>query len=87
MCLQKLSDGISTLERELHVHVATNHHDLIVQATSMEKLESVLLVVTSRVEALQKVEVLLNSYLISHPSAIHHRSYHIPTPDHRLLIA
>ena len=50
ICLQKLSDGISCIEKELHAQVVSHHHDLIAQATSMEQLESVLGIITSRVE-------------------------------------
>ncbi|XP_066448023.1 conserved oligomeric Golgi complex subunit 5 [Eleutherodactylus coqui] len=51
--LAKLAQGISQLDKELHVQVVARHEDLLAQATGMESLEGVLQMMQTRIGALQ----------------------------------
>ncbi|XP_073508309.1 conserved oligomeric Golgi complex subunit 5 isoform X4 [Phyllobates terribilis] len=51
--LAKLAQGISQLDKELHVQVVARHEDLLAQATGMESLEGVLQMMQTRIAALQ----------------------------------
>uniref|UniRef100_A0A8C5WM34 Component of oligomeric golgi complex 5 n=1 Tax=Leptobrachium leishanense TaxID=445787 RepID=A0A8C5WM34_9ANUR len=51
--LAKLAQGISQLDKELHVQVVARHEDLLAQATGIESLEGVLQMMQTRIGALQ----------------------------------
>ncbi|KAJ8387680.1 hypothetical protein AAFF_G00151110 [Aldrovandia affinis] len=51
--LAKLAQGISQLDKELHVQVVARHEDLLAQATGIESLEGVLQMMQTRIAALQ----------------------------------
>ncbi|XP_056429563.1 conserved oligomeric Golgi complex subunit 5 isoform X1 [Hyla sarda] len=51
--LAKLAQGISQLDKELHLQVVARHEDLLAQATGMESLEGVLQMMQTRIGALQ----------------------------------
>ncbi|XP_040199470.1 conserved oligomeric Golgi complex subunit 5 [Rana temporaria] len=51
--LAKLAQGISQLDKELHLQVVARHEDLLAQATGMESLEGVLQMMHARIGALQ----------------------------------
>ncbi|XP_017293700.1 conserved oligomeric Golgi complex subunit 5 [Kryptolebias marmoratus] len=51
--LAKLEQGISQLDKELHVQVVERHEDLLAQATGIESLEGVLQMMQIRISALQ----------------------------------
>ncbi|XP_077328556.1 conserved oligomeric Golgi complex subunit 5 [Lithobates pipiens] len=51
--LAKLAQGISQLDKELHLQVVARHEDLLAQATGMESLEGVLQMMHTRIGALQ----------------------------------
>ncbi|EAW83395.1 component of oligomeric golgi complex 5, isoform CRA_a [Homo sapiens] len=51
--LAKLAQGISQLDRELHLQVVARHEDLLAQATGIESLEGVLQMMQTRIGALQ----------------------------------
>uniref|UniRef100_A0A6I8PMJ0 Component of oligomeric golgi complex 5 n=1 Tax=Ornithorhynchus anatinus TaxID=9258 RepID=A0A6I8PMJ0_ORNAN len=51
--LAKLAQGISQLDKELHLQVVTRHEDLLAQATGIESLEGVLQMMQTRIGALQ----------------------------------
>ncbi|XP_044279223.1 conserved oligomeric Golgi complex subunit 5 isoform X2 [Varanus komodoensis] len=51
--LAKLAQGISQLDKELHVQVVARHEDLLAQATGIESLEGVLEMMQTRITALQ----------------------------------
>ncbi|XP_062928615.1 conserved oligomeric Golgi complex subunit 5 isoform X1 [Mobula hypostoma] len=51
--LAKLSQGISQLDKELHVQVVARHENLLAQATGIESLEGVLQMMQTRISALQ----------------------------------
>ncbi|KAM9312504.1 conserved oligomeric Golgi complex subunit 5 [Gastrophryne carolinensis] len=51
--LARLAQGISQLDKELHVQVVARHEDLLAQATGMESLEGVLQMMQTRIGALQ----------------------------------
>uniref|UniRef100_A0A8C5KX04 Conserved oligomeric Golgi complex subunit 5 n=1 Tax=Jaculus jaculus TaxID=51337 RepID=A0A8C5KX04_JACJA len=51
--LAKLAQGISQLDKELHLQVVARHEDLLAQATGIESLEGVLQMVQARTGALQ----------------------------------
>ncbi|XP_028668771.1 conserved oligomeric Golgi complex subunit 5 [Erpetoichthys calabaricus] len=51
--LAKLSQGISQLDKELHIQVVARHEDLLAQATGIESLEGVLQMMQTRISALQ----------------------------------
>ncbi|XP_063783130.1 conserved oligomeric Golgi complex subunit 5 isoform X2 [Pseudophryne corroboree] len=51
--LAKLAQGISQLDKELHLQVVARHEDLLAQATGMESLEGVLQMMQARIGALQ----------------------------------
>nr|AAC69276.1 putative 13 S Golgi transport complex 90kD subunit brain-specific isoform [Homo sapiens] len=51
--LAKLAQGISQLDRELHLQVVVRHEDLLAQATGIESLEGVLQMMQTRIGALQ----------------------------------
>uniref|UniRef100_A0A8B9WRA6 Component of oligomeric golgi complex 5 n=1 Tax=Bos mutus grunniens TaxID=30521 RepID=A0A8B9WRA6_BOSMU len=51
--LAKLAQGISQLDKELHLQVVARHEDLLAQATGIESLEGVLQMMQTRIGALQ----------------------------------
>ncbi|XP_023494656.2 conserved oligomeric Golgi complex subunit 5 isoform X3 [Equus caballus] len=51
--LAKLAQGISQLDKELHLQVVARHEDLLAQATGIESLEGVLQLMQTRIGALQ----------------------------------
>ncbi|KAM6152340.1 conserved oligomeric Golgi complex subunit 5 isoform 1-T1 [Erethizon dorsatum] len=51
--LAKLAQGISQLDKELHLQVVARHEDLLAQATGIESLEGVLEMMQMRIGALQ----------------------------------
>ncbi|KAF1466761.1 Conserved oligomeric Golgi complex subunit 5, partial [Megadyptes antipodes antipodes] len=51
--LAKLAQGISQLDKELHLQVVARHEDLLAQATGIESLEGVLQMMQTRIVALQ----------------------------------
>ncbi|XP_060548669.1 conserved oligomeric Golgi complex subunit 5 [Pantherophis guttatus] len=51
--LAKLAQGISQLDKELHLQVVARHEDLLAQATGIESLEGVLEMMQTRISALQ----------------------------------
>uniref|UniRef100_A0A803TZQ3 Component of oligomeric golgi complex 5 n=1 Tax=Anolis carolinensis TaxID=28377 RepID=A0A803TZQ3_ANOCA len=51
--LAKLAQGISQLDKELHLQVVARHEDLLAQATGIESLEGVLQMMQTRISALQ----------------------------------
>uniref|UniRef100_A0A2K6TIK2 Conserved oligomeric Golgi complex subunit 5 n=1 Tax=Saimiri boliviensis boliviensis TaxID=39432 RepID=A0A2K6TIK2_SAIBB len=51
--LAKLAQGISQLDKELHLQVVARHEDLLAQATGIESLEGVLQMMQMRIGALQ----------------------------------
>ncbi|XP_006633383.2 conserved oligomeric Golgi complex subunit 5 [Lepisosteus oculatus] len=51
--LAKLAQGISQLDKELHLQVVARHEDLLAQATGTESLEGVLQMMQTRIGALQ----------------------------------
>ncbi|XP_069765263.1 conserved oligomeric Golgi complex subunit 5 isoform X2 [Narcine bancroftii] len=51
--LAKLAQGISQLDKELHVQVVARHENLLAQATGIESLEGVLQMMQTRISALQ----------------------------------
>ncbi|XP_012576384.1 PREDICTED: conserved oligomeric Golgi complex subunit 5 isoform X2 [Condylura cristata] len=51
--LAKLAQGISQLDKELHLQVVARHEDLLAQATGIESLEGVLQMMHTRIGALQ----------------------------------
>ncbi|XP_040116754.1 conserved oligomeric Golgi complex subunit 5 isoform X2 [Oryx dammah] len=51
--LAKLAQGISQLDKELHLQVIARHEDLLAQATGIESLEGVLQMMQTRIGALQ----------------------------------
>ncbi|XP_043944475.1 conserved oligomeric Golgi complex subunit 5 [Protopterus annectens] len=51
--LAKLAQGISQLDKELHLQVVARHEDLLAQATGIESLEGVLQMMHTRIAALQ----------------------------------
>ncbi|NWZ61034.1 COG5 protein, partial [Acrocephalus arundinaceus] len=51
--LAKLAQGISQLDKELHLQVVARHEDLLAQATGIESLEGVLQMMQTRIAALQ----------------------------------
>ncbi|MBN3295644.1 conserved oligomeric Golgi complex subunit 5 [Amia ocellicauda] len=51
--LAKLAQGISQLDKELHLQVVARHEDLLAQATGIESLEGVLQMMQTRIFALQ----------------------------------
>uniref|UniRef100_A0A8C9UJQ3 Conserved oligomeric Golgi complex subunit 5 n=1 Tax=Spermophilus dauricus TaxID=99837 RepID=A0A8C9UJQ3_SPEDA len=51
--LAKLAQGISQLDKELHLQVVARHEDLLAQATGIESLEGVLQKMQTRIGALQ----------------------------------
>ncbi|XP_058046328.1 conserved oligomeric Golgi complex subunit 5 [Ahaetulla prasina] len=51
--LAKLAQGISQLDKELHLQVVARHEDLLAQATGIESLEGVLEMMQTRIGALQ----------------------------------
>ncbi|XP_006882749.1 PREDICTED: conserved oligomeric Golgi complex subunit 5 [Elephantulus edwardii] len=51
--LAKLAQGISQLDKELHIQVVARHEDLLAQATGIESLEGVLQMMQTRIGALQ----------------------------------
>uniref|UniRef100_A0A2K5QJE6 Conserved oligomeric Golgi complex subunit 5 N-terminal domain-containing protein n=1 Tax=Cebus imitator TaxID=2715852 RepID=A0A2K5QJE6_CEBIM len=51
----KLAQGISQLDKELHLQVVARHEDLLAQATGIESLEGVLQMMQTRIGALQGV--------------------------------
>ncbi|XP_058152525.1 conserved oligomeric Golgi complex subunit 5 [Dasypus novemcinctus] len=51
--LAKLAQGISQLDKELHLQVVARHEDLLAQATGIESLEDVLQMMHTRIGALQ----------------------------------
>ncbi|KAM3832431.1 conserved oligomeric Golgi complex subunit 5 isoform 1-T1 [Vipera latastei] len=51
--LAKLAQGISQLDKELHLQVVARHEDLLAQATGIEPLEGVLEMMQTRISALQ----------------------------------
>eukprot|EP00055_Hartaetosiga_balthica_P013534 m.69978 g.69978 ORF g.69978 m.69978 type:complete len:793 (+) comp8294_c0_seq3:92-2470(+) len=52
--LERLQVGIDAIQKELNTQVANRHADLITQATGIQKLEDVLVMITSRVTTLHK---------------------------------
>ncbi|XP_042191075.1 conserved oligomeric Golgi complex subunit 5 [Callorhinchus milii] len=51
--LAKLAQGISQLDKELHIQVVARHENLLAQATGIESLEGVLQMMQTRIAALQ----------------------------------
>ncbi|XP_039103144.1 conserved oligomeric Golgi complex subunit 5 isoform X3 [Hyaena hyaena] len=51
--LAELAQGISQLDKELHLQVVARHEDLLAQATGIESLEGVLQMMQTRIAALQ----------------------------------
>ncbi|XP_039372724.1 conserved oligomeric Golgi complex subunit 5 isoform X3 [Mauremys reevesii] len=51
--LAKLAQGISQLDKELHLQVVARHEDLLAQATGIGSLEGVLQMMQTRISALQ----------------------------------
>ncbi|KAM7130595.1 conserved oligomeric Golgi complex subunit 5 isoform 2-T2 [Ciconia maguari] len=51
--LAKLAQGISQLDKELHLQVVARHEDLLAQATGIESLEGILQMMQTRIGALQ----------------------------------
>uniref|UniRef100_A0A8D2ESQ8 Conserved oligomeric Golgi complex subunit 5 N-terminal domain-containing protein n=1 Tax=Theropithecus gelada TaxID=9565 RepID=A0A8D2ESQ8_THEGE len=51
--LAKLAQGISQLDKELHLQVVARHEDLLAQATGTESLEGVLQMMQTRIGTLQ----------------------------------
>lgn len=51
--LQKLTNGITALDKELYTQVVTNYEDLLSQATGIEALESVLKMMQTRIDSLR----------------------------------
>ncbi|XP_039210407.1 conserved oligomeric Golgi complex subunit 5 [Crotalus tigris] len=62
--LAKLAQGISQLDKELHLQVVARHEDLLAQATGIESLEGVLEMMQTRISALQSTVERIKAKII-----------------------